>query len=470
MSIRLRLTLWYVLLLAVILIVFSGALYSILSLSLYSEVDRTLETRAAEVQRGADAALQIQSDVRQLLARGRFFLPGADAFATPGIYVQIMTLDGTAVSRSDNLSDQTVTIAQTVMDHVAQGSSTYTNSAVAKVQLRTFVAPLNARGQIIGMIVVAQSLQSVNDTLSRLATLLGFGTIGGLLLAFIVGAFLARRALAPIDQMTQSAHSISGAGDLTRRIQQPKTRDEVGRLAATFNDMLARIEELFRAQQRILADVSHELRSPLTAIRGNLDLLRRGAFENTAERDASLAAIDSESARMQRMVQDLLLLAQADAGVQIQKQPVELDTLLLDVYRQARLKAGGVKLTLGSEDQAQVMGDSDRLKQLFTNLLDNAIKYTPNGGEVTLSLVRDTQWVHVDIADTGAGIPEADLPKIFDRFYRVDKARSRDRGGTGLGLSIVKWIVDAHSGRIEVKSEVGKGTTFTVSLPLAAQV
>jgi two-component system, OmpR family, sensor kinase len=470
MSIRLRLTLWYVLLLAVILIVFSGALYSILSLSLYSEVDRTLETRAAEVQRGADAALQIQSDVRQLLARGRFFLPGADVFSTPGIYVQIMTLDGTAVSRSDNLSDQTLSITSAVLDRVAQGSSIYTNSEAAKVQLRTFVAPLNARGQIIGMIVVAQSLQSVNDTLSRLATLLGFGTIGGLLLAFIVGAFLARRALAPIDHMTQSARSISSAGDLTRRIQQPKTRDEVGRLAMTFNDMLGRIEELFRAQQRILADVSHELRSPLTAIRGNLDLLRRGAFENSAERDASLAAIDSESARMQRMVQDLLLLAQADAGVEIRKQPVELDTILLDVYRQARLKAGGVKVTLGSEDQAQVLGDPDRLKQLFTNLLDNAIKYTPNGGEVTVSLVRDTQWVHVAIADTGTGIPEADLPKIFERFYRVDKARSRDRGGTGLGLSIVKWIVDAHDGHIDVKSEVGKGSTFTVSLPLASAV
>ena len=470
MSIRLRLTLWYVLLLAVILIVFSGALYSILSLSLYSEVDRTLQTRAAEVQRGADAALQIQSDVRQLLVRGRFFLPSADVFATPGIYVQIMTLDGTAVSRSENLSDQTLSITSAVLDRVAQGSSIYTNSSVAKIQLRTFVAPLNAGGRSIGMIVVAQSLQSVNDTLSRLATLLGFGTIGGLLLAFIVGAFLARRALAPIDQMTQSARSISDAGDLTQRIQQPPTRDEVGRLAATFNDMLERIEELFRAQQRILADVSHELRSPLTAIRGNLDLLRRGAFENSAERDASLAAIDSESARMQRMVQDLLLLAQADAGVQIQKQVVELDTVLLDVYRQARLKAGGVKVTLGSEDQAQVMGDPDRLKQLFTNLVDNAIKYTPSGGEVTLSLVRDPQWVHVAVADTGAGIPEADLPKIFERFYRVDKARSRDRGGTGLGLSIVKWIVDAHGGRIDVKSEVGKGTTFTVSLPLAAQV
>jgi len=262
MSIRLRLTLWYVLLLAVILIVFSGALYSILSLSLYNEVDRTLETRAGEVQRGADAAMQIQSDVRQLFARGRFFLPSADAFATPGIYVQIMTLDGTAVSRSENLSDQTLSITSAVLDRVAQGSSIFTNSSVAKVQLRTFVSPLNAGNRAIGMIVVAQSLESVNDTLSRLATLLGFWSHRRIASGVHRGAFLARRALAPIDQMTQAAHSIAEAGDLTRRLDQPKTRDEVGRLAATFNDMLGRIEELFRAQQRILADV-HTSCAPL---------------------------------------------------------------------------------------------------------------------------------------------------------------------------------------------------------------
>jgi len=471
MSIRLRLTLWYVLLLAAILLTFSGALYSILSFSLFNEVDRTLQTRAAEVQNGADAALQIQSDVRLLFARGRIILPSADVFATPGIYVQIMTPDGTAFSRSDNLSDQALSISSAVLDRVKQGDSVFTNSVAARVPLRTFVAPLNARGQILGVIAVAQSLQPVNDTLRRLATLLAIGIVLGLALASVVGAFLARGALAPIDRVTQSARGIASAGDLTRRIDQPKTQDEVGRLAATFNAMLARIEELFRAQQRFVADVSHELRSPLTAIRGNLDLLKRGAFASAAEREASLAAIDSESARMQRMVQDLLLLAQADAGISIQKQIVELDTLLLEVYRQARIMAAGVKVSWGSEDQAQVLGDADRLKQLFVNLVDNAIKYTPSGGEVTLALERAAPWVRVTVADTGVGIPSQDLPKIFDRFYRVDKARARDpsseSGSTGLGLAIVKWIVDAHGGKIDVTSEVGKGTTFTVWLPLA---
>ena len=477
MSIRLRLTLWYVSLLAVILIIFSGALYAVLAFSLYNEVDRTLETRAGEVQRGVDAALQVQSDIRLLLIRGRFVLPSANVFATPGTYVQITTPDGTVVSSSENLGTQSLSADASLLNHVNQGNSVFSNSIVSGVPLRMYVAPLMARDQIVGVIMVAQSIQPVLDTLRRLGSLLVIGILGGLAFASLVGALLARNALAPIDRMTQSAHGIANAGDLTRRIEQPKTHDEVGRLATTFNEMLARIEELFRSQQRFVADMSHELRSPLTAIRGNLDLLRRGAFEDDQEREASLAAIDAESARMQRMVQDLLLLAQADAGVELRKQMVELDTLLLDVYRQARLMTKGVKVSLGSEDQAQVLGDPDRLKQLFINLVDNAIKYTPNGGEVTLSLERDTEWVCVAVADTGAGIPEQDLPRIFDRFYRVDKARARDPssfdlrsgGGTGLGLAIVKWIVDAHDGKIDVKSKLGKGTTFTVWLPLACQ-
>ncbi|MCL4394088.1 MAG: HAMP domain-containing histidine kinase [Chloroflexi bacterium] len=456
MSIRLRLTLWYVALLAVILITFSGTLFAILSFSLFDQVDRTLQTRAAEVQNGADAALQVQSE----------------SFATPGIYVQLATPDGSPVSSSENLGSQVLDMPPAAVDRAKSGVPVFVNLTVANVPLRAYVAPLSARGQVIGIIEVAQPLQSVDDTLRRLGVLLAFGIVGGLVLAFVVGAFIAQRALAPIDRMTQAARGIANAGDLSRRIEQPATSDEVGRLASTFNGMLERIEQLFKAQQRFVADVSHELRSPLTAIRGHLDLVRRGAFETEADREDSIAAIDAESARMQRMVQDLLLLARADAGIQIQKNPVEVDTLLLDVYRQARMMAKGVQVSLGAEDQAMVLGDVDRLKQLLLNLVDNAIKYTPGGGEVTLSLERDKEWVRVAVADTGVGIPEQDLPKIFDRFYRVDKSRTRnpsdDGVGAGLGLAIVKTIVDAHGGRIDVSSQAGKGTTFTVWLPLAS--
>lgn len=466
MSIRLRLTLWYVLVLAVLLIAFAGVLYAVLSFSLFSEGDRRLEIRASEVQTGLVTALEIQSDPRVFIFRGgRLALPAADTFATPGVFVQVSTLDGVALTRSENLGAQTLVVSSAALSQVARGEAVHANLVRDQVPLRVYVAPLTVRGQVLAAIVVAESLQSVTDPLRRLAALLIVGIIAGLILAFVVGAVLAYNALAPIDRITQTAHAIARSNDLTRRIEEKTTRDEVGRLAETFNEMLARIEELFRVQQRFVADVSHELRSPLTAIRGNLELLRRGALEDVGVRQETLAAIESESARMQRLVQDLLLLAQADAGVPIEKRIVELDTLLLDVFRQARLNAGNVKVSLGSEDQVRVIGDADRLKQLFLNLVDNAIKYTPSGGAVTLSFAREGEWVRVAVADTGVGIPAQDLARIFDRFYRVDKARSREKGGTGLGLAICKWIADAHGGRIEAQSQVGKGSTFTVWLP-----
>ncbi len=471
MSVRLRLTLWYVLLLAVILLVFSGALYTILAFSSLNEVDRTLERRAAEVQNGANAALELQSDPRIFLSRGRLTIPPANAFATPGVYVQVSTLDGTPVSLSENLGNQTLIVPTTVLTRVTNGDATFTNTTTGNVTLRIYASPLVFGDRIFGIILVAQSLQGTYDTLARLATLLAIGILLGLLLASIGGAILGDRALAPIDRVTLTAQSITHSNDLTRRIEGAKSSDEVGRLAATFNEMLARIEGIFRAQQQFVGDVSHELRSPLTAIRGNLDLLRRGAADDANARQEALATIDSESARMQRLVSDLLLLAQAEAGFRIRKELVELDTILLDVFRQARAMAKGVTVTLAQEDQAQVMGDADRLKQLLMNLVDNAIKYTQPGGTVTLSLVRDLNAVRIAIKDTGIGIPSQDLERIFDRFYRVDKARSRgplavSGGGTGLGLAIAKWIAEAHGGKIDVESQPGKGSTFTVWLPL----
>jgi heavy metal sensor kinase len=468
MSIRLRLTFWYVLLLAGLLVTFAGVLYAVLSFNLYHEVDRRLQIRAADVQNSLATALELQSNPRMFILRGgRLILPAADTFATPGVFVQISTLEGVALTRSENLGTQTLVVADETLAQVARGESVYVNMSKDRVPLRVYIAPLVVRNQVLAAIIVAESLQGVTTTLQQLALWLLVTITAGLLLAFAVGALLARQALAPIDRITHTAYTIARSNDLSRRIETRVTPDEVGRLVTTFNQMLERLEALFHAQQRFVADVSHELRSPLTAIRGNLDLLRRSMAHVPETHAETLAAIEAETARMQRMVQDLLLLAQADAGVPLEKRPVELDTLLLDVFRQARLNAGNVKVVLGSEDQLQVLGDADRLKQLFLNLMDNAIKYTPSGGTVTLSFERQDQWARVSVADTGIGIPARDLPHIFERFYRVDKARSREKGGTGLGLAICKWIVEAHGGRIQVQSQVGKGSVFTVWLPLS---
>jgi signal transduction histidine kinase len=279
----------------------------------------------------------------------------------------------------------------------------------------------------------------------------------------MVGAFLAWKALNPIEKINQTASQIVSGQDLKQRLPYPKTHDEVARLTDTINDMLQRLDNFFQAQVRLSADVSHELRTPLTAIRGNVDLLRRGAANNPDELNEALTDIEGELNRMSRLVVDLLLLSQADAGLSLRMQPVELDTIVLDVYRQARVMANEeIGVQLGHEDQAIVQGDPDRLNQLLINLMINAIKHTPAGGTVTLSLHREPEWVRITVEDTGRGIAPTDLPHIFDRFYR---AKNNGQSGSGLGLSIAQWIAEAHGGQITVTSEFGKGSTFTLWLP-----
>jgi signal transduction histidine kinase len=233
--------------------------------------------------------------------------------------------------------------------------------------------------------------------------------------------------------------------------------------------MLDRLEELFGKQRRFTGDISHELRSPLTTILGNLSLLRRAKNLPEEEQREMLDEMYSEAERMHRLISDLLLLSQADSGLAINRAPVELDTLLLESYRMAKRRAGDrLDIHLTHEDQAVVMGDADRLRQVLDNLINNAIRYTPEGGCIELSLHCLGDEAVITIADTGQGIAPEDLPHIFDRFYRADKARTRAAGGTGLGLSIVKWIVDAHNGRIEVESTPGEGSVFHIYLPVAA--
>ncbi len=230
--------------------------------------------------------------------------------------------------------------------------------------------------------------------------------------------------------------------------------------------MLASIEVAYRAQQRFISDASHELRAPLTAIQGNLELLRRHRAMPEAEREEALTEVERESTRLSRLVADLLVLARADAGVSLKCCPVDLDAVVLEAYREARHLSQGQTLTLDPFEPAGVEGDEDRLKQLLLILLDNAFKYTPATGRVTLGLHRRETDVEIVVRDTGVGIAPEDLPLVFERFYRADPARSRDPGGTGLGLPIAQWIVEQHDGTITLESELGQGTTATVLLPL----
>ena len=266
--------------------------------------------------------------------------------------------------------------------------------------------------------------------------------------------------------MRETVDQINRADDLSRRIPyQAQAEDEIGGLVESFNQTLERLEVLFTSQQRLLTDVSHELRTPLTVIKGNVELMRR-MKEIEPE---SLASMYEEVGRLTRLVGGLLLLAQAESGeLALNLGRVELDALLMEVFQEMRVLAGNrVSIQLKEFDQLEIDGDRDRIKQVLLNLVGNAIQYTPQGGEVQLSLAKVGNQARIIVRDTGPGIPAEDLPHIFERFYRAEKSRTRSKSsGFGLGLSIAQWIVENHGGRIEVKSKEGQGTTFTIWLPL----
>jgi len=268
--------------------------------------------------------------------------------------------------------------------------------------------------------------------------------------------------------MAQITTQITSTDDLSQRIPvNAESSDEIGTLVLTFNQTLVRLERLFNAQRRFLADVSHELRTPLTVIKGNVGLMR---IMKTFDEE-SLNSIESEVDRLTRLVGDLLLMAQAETGkLPLMMDSVEIDDLLFEVFEQIKvLSEGQHEIRIGNIEPAIVTGDRDRLKQVLLNLGSNAIKYSHEGGLILLSLYVRKNWVQITISDEGVGIPKAELSRLFERFYRGDKSRSRSKKdvGFGLGLPIAYWIVRNHGGRIDVETEENQGTTFSIWLPVS---
>jgi heavy metal sensor kinase len=278
--------------------------------------------------------------------------------------------------------------------------------------------------------------------------------------------FLASRVLKPVEQITQAAQKIEES-DLSQRIAV-KNDDELGRLATTLNDMIARLEEAFNRQRQFTADASHELRTPLAIMQAEATLALSKERTETEYRK-SLETISQESTYMSSVIGKLLFLARSDAGKeQLNFEDVDLKDLIIGLSANVEALAADKEIKFAVDTQANLVvnGDKVKLRQLFINILENAVRYTPTGGNISVSLVRKELNTLTTISDTGIGIPPEHLPHIFERFYRVDKARSRADGGVGLGMAIAKYIADSHGGKIEVESQLGKGTTFYITIPL----
>jgi heavy metal sensor kinase len=448
-TIRARLTLWYVALLALTLFGFSTFVFLTLERDLYGEVDHALASRArhisVEVARHGWSPPLIRTKERMEVA----LYDGA----------------GGRIAGSEALPPSL--IAGTVKAGAAGGMRFGTARDAGGVVWRVLATPVAVSAQSAQVLVVARPEDDVLGLLQRLKLLMTLGIPLTLVLAVVGGLFLAGRALGPIDRMRKTAERIGGE-DLSRRLNLRARPDEVGRLAATFDGMLERLDRSFRQQRQFTADASHELRTPLTLLMSQAELALERRRTPAEYRDA-LESIRQEARRMAQLVDDLLLLGRADAGHDIlARELLDLRDAVTEtgVAVEPLATARRVRIDWTRTDSVVVEGDQTRLTQLLLNLVNNGIKFTPAGGSVTISATRDGRWAVLRVADTGIGIPPEHLPRVFERFYRVDPARSRDRGGTGLGLAIARWIVQAHGGEIQVASTPGQGTTFTVRLPL----
>lgn len=459
-SVRTRLTLWYAGVLALSLITFAVLVYYAAASISYARQDELLRSTASTV---ASAYVQ-ELEEEQSVAKANDVVLAQMVF--PNRYVEVVDAEGHVVAWSTNLAGHQLTIPVRTLSEARQHGGSF----VRLNGLRAAVVPLSADlSKELGFAIVAEPLSVVDEGLQRLRRYFLGGVPLVMLFASAGGYFLARKSLSPIALMNQQTQRIT-AEDLSAQLDVANPRDEVGRLAVTINALLARLDAAFAEQQRFIADASHELRTPLAVLRGETEV----ALEHeraTVEYQESLALIKDEAERLSRIVENLFMLARQPVEAPILKELVRLDEIVSDCARAAQVLATqkGLRLKIaGSPREITVPGDDEMLKRMLRNLLDNAVKYTPAGGEITITVASQNGEAQIVVSDTGIGIPVADQSRIFDRFYRVDKARSRALGGAGLGLSIARWIVAGHGGSLSVESAPGRGSSFKVKLPLKA--
>jgi two-component system, OmpR family, sensor kinase len=467
---RLRLALWYGALTGLVVALTSLVGYAVHSRVHYDDFDRILAAAAehlaaeyAAAAPGERAAVLATPLAPGLAARvhdadGRLVAAGPGASLVPSIDPWAV-LSRPAAPAYDPLVGLAPPLVTAVDARGTLGLAADRNGE----RWRLYVRPLERSGELL---LAAMPLHEVDMSVALFRRLVPPLAVGGALVACLFSGLLAGRALRPLAVVTETAGRIGRSRSFAERVPASDRRDELGRLGATFNEMLDNLEQAYVAQQRFVSDASHELRAPLTAIQANLDILERRPDLAPEERREAIGEASRETRRLVRLVADLLALARADAGLTLRLQAVELDRVLLDALSEARHLVRDQRLEVGRLEPASVQGDPDRLKQLVVALLDNAIKYTPDGRAVTIGLQRNGTEVAVTVRDEGVGIPLEDLPRVFERFYRADPARARDPGGTGLGLAIARWIAEQHGGKLELASEIGRGTTATVRLPI----
>lgn len=500
-SLRLRLVLWYGTLLALALVFFAVLVWQLTT----DALDQSIESSVRAEANAAGVTLSQELTSTPPYWPAQLLLPAINTYQKTGTVVEVIDAQGNRRYDSDQNPSTAIPFDTTTAHTTIAGQTSWYTDAVNGERVRVEAVPVhapetaspklttNATGPIIGTLLVAKSFSDVNATQNVLRSLLLLVGSIAIIGALLGGWAIAGRVLHPLTEVAQTARSIAATtahgtrlGNLSQRVRRPGGRDEMAQLVDTFNKMLTDLEKATQTQRRFVADASHELRAPLTTIQGNLAFLQRHADElPPEERRTMLSDAHEETLRLAQLVEELLLLARADASVDAplalstpdaaqekQAQPVELDHTVLQLMRQfrGRLNTEEARPTfeVGHIEPVRVKGDEESIRRVLLILLDNALKYTVENGEagrVIVSLERTGKEALLRVRDTGIGIDLDDLPHIFERFYRADRARSRQ--GTGLGLSIAQTVVEQLNGRISAESVPGQGSTFSVWLPLA---
>lgn len=459
-SIRARLTLWYMSLLTLTFIILGGALYGLLTYSLLKEVDNSLKGVARVMAERAQRPARdfFPSDINEVFRRFFGFSPWNPYFK------MLDPRDRSGTSGGSEESGE-IGLSEVALENAKRGLPTYeTVEGKDRYPLRILTAPIMKRGVPVRLVRVGTSLKNIMETRLRFLVIMAGLLPVGLLLAGLGGWFLARRALSPVDRMAEAAQRISGE-HIEERLTETGTDDELDRLAKTLNRMLTRLDQAFQQVRRFSADASHELQTPITSLRGEIEVTLRSPRSAEEYRETLESALE-EIDHLQGLVEGLLILARAESGMlKMDSQPIDLAQLAEEVYWRMKVLADerGIVLEMDRVEALSCRGDRDRLRRLLLNLVDNAIKYTGPGGRVSLSIKQREGSLEIRVSDTGRGMAEGELSDIFQPFYRSKTVLSER--GSGLGLSIARSIAIAHGGDISAESTPGEGSTFTVKLP-----
>jgi len=435
------------------LVLVSGLTLRLTHVYLTGELDRDLLRTIRSFDEGPARRIRWED---QLFLEARTWLAAHPS--APDEVIAVRTSQGLVLTNAGGFSLREVPGARDLLD---AGAPQWRILDSPTGRVRVAAVPLVLEGRQIGTLVVAASKTRLKSTLSALQWRIATASGVGLLLAIAVGYRAVRRSLRPLTRMVRQIASIQASGDLSQRVGPTDIADEIGQLASAFDRMLSRLQDAFRAQQRFLSDASHQLRTPLTVARGHLELLQQEL--TTAQGRRSLGIATAELDDMAKVVQDLLLLARLDEGIPLERRAVEVDLILREAVLRA-LPPSAQSATIDARPGLVALGDPDRLVQVLSNLIANAVQHGGSGAAITLAARHDGTRVTITVSDTGPGIPPDELPHIFERFYRGSQAR-RHSGGVGLGLPIAASLVQAMGGAITVRSTRSQGTTFTVALP-----